>query len=187
MSIETAFQKIPVLEAERLVLRQIHLADANALYQILSNPSVTEFYDDDPFTDITQAQEQIESWQIGFERRWALRWGIALKRGDDLIGTCGLYGFHPLHLRAGVGYELAQAHWRQGIMTEALSAVFQYSFDEIELNRIQALVMPGNTASIKLLEKLGFTNEGLLAQYENWGSKGFVDLYMFGLINPLSR
>ena len=65
-------------------------------------------------------------------------------------------------------------------MTEALTAVLDFGFARIGLNRIEAYVMPGNTASIRLLEKLGFANEGLLAQYENWGGKGFVDLYMFG-------
>lgn len=184
MPIAAAFEKFPVIETERIILRQIHLTDASALYQVLSDPAVTEYYDDDPFTDISQAQEQIDSWLLGFERRWALRWGITLKNGGGLIGTCGLYGFHTLHLRAGVGYELAQAHWRQGIMSEALAAVCQFGFEVMELNRIQAAVMPGNMASVRLLEKLGFTNEGLLAQYEHWGSKGFVDLYMFCLLRP---
>jgi len=187
MPISTAFEKFPLLETKRLILRQIQLPDASALYQILSDPAVTEYYDDDPFTDISQAQEQIESWLLGFERRWALRWGIALKSEGGLIGTCGLYGFHTLHLRAGVGYELAQAYWRQGIMSEALAAVCRFGFEVMELNRIQASVMPGNTASVRLLEKLGCINEGLLARYERWGSKGFVDLYMFGLLNPLNH
>lgn len=186
MPIATAFQKFPELETERLVLREIHLSDASALYKVLSDPAVTEYYDDDPFTSVVQAQEQIESWQTGFQRRWALRWGIAPKDGGELIGTCGLYGFHTLHLRAGVGYELAASHWRQGIMSEALAAGLRYAFEVMELNRVQALVMPGNTASIKLLEKFGFSNEGLLPQYEYWGSKGFVDLYMFGILNPTS-
>jgi len=42
--------------------------------------------------------------------------------------------------------------------------------------------MPENIASVKMLEKLGFRNEGLLAEYENWGAKGFVDLYIFALL-----
>jgi len=47
------------------------------------------------------------------------------------------------------------------------------------------LVMPGNTASIKMLEKLGFKNEGRLEEYEKWGSKGFVDLYIFALLSKV--
>ena len=67
-------------------------------------------------------------------------------------------------------------------MTEALNAMIDYGFGEIDLNRIEAVVMPENAASIKILEKLGFRNEGLLAEYEQWGSKGFVDLCIFAML-----
>ena len=67
-------------------------------------------------------------------------------------------------------------------MTEALAAVIDFGFKEMELNRIEAVIMPENTASINLLEKLGFRKEGLLAEYERWGSKGFVDLWMFAML-----
>jgi len=67
-------------------------------------------------------------------------------------------------------------------MTEALSAIIDFGFDEMELNRLEAVIMPGNTASIKMLEKLGFRKEGRLEEYEKWGSKGFVDLYMFAML-----
>ena len=67
-------------------------------------------------------------------------------------------------------------------MTESLSAMIGFGFVELELNRIEAVIMPDNTASINLLEKLGFRKEGLLAEYEKWGSKGFVDLYMFAIL-----
>lgn len=67
-------------------------------------------------------------------------------------------------------------------MTEALDAILDLGFNKMELNRIEAVVMPENSASIKLLEKLGFHNEGLLKEYENWGSKGFTDLCMLSLL-----
>jgi ribosomal-protein-alanine N-acetyltransferase len=84
-------------------------------------------------------------------------------------------------MRAGIGYELARSHWRQGIMKEALGAIIALGFKEMGINRIEAVVMPENIASLKLLEKLGFHNEGVLKEYENWGSKGFTDLCMLAL------
>jgi len=57
-----------------------------------------------------------------------------------------------------------------------------YVRKEYRLKRIQAEVLEDNRGSIKLLEKLGFQREGLLRQYEKWGSKGFVDLLMYSLI-----
>jgi ribosomal-protein-alanine N-acetyltransferase len=182
MSIALAFRKFPRLETNRLILREMHLCDADALYQILSDEAVTQYYDDEAFTDISQAQDQIESWENGYKNRWSLRWGIALNSGGGILGTCGYYGFHTWHQRAAIGYELARSHWRKGLMTEALTAILNFGFEVMELNRVQASVIPGNISSIRLLENLGFANEGLLAQYENWGGKGFVDLYMFGLL-----
>ena len=67
-------------------------------------------------------------------------------------------------------------------MTEALSAILKFGFDELELNRIEAVVLPENTASIQMLEKLGFRKEGLLEEYEKWGNKGFVDLCMCAIL-----
>jgi ribosomal-protein-alanine N-acetyltransferase len=180
---ETAFKSFPVIETERLSLRKIHTADARAVFAILSEEVVAEFYDDDPYSSVSEALEQIGIWEWIFTNRRGIRWGITLKSGGGLIGTCGFYAFHRLHLRAGIGYELAPIYWRQGVMTEALSAILDYGFGEMGLNRIEASVMPGNIASIRLLEGLGFTKEGLLSQYEHWGSKGFVDLVMYSLLN----
>jgi ribosomal-protein-alanine N-acetyltransferase len=160
----------------------MHPADASALFKILADDEVAEFYDDDSFNNISQASDQIKAWENGFINRSCIRWGITRKNEGDIIGSCGYYGFHTWNRRASIGYELARIYWRQGIMTEALSAMINFGFGEMELNRIEALVMPENTASIKMLEKLGFRKEGLLEEYEQWGSKGFVDLCMFGLL-----
>jgi ribosomal-protein-alanine N-acetyltransferase len=182
MSIQQALQTFPQLETKNLHLRRIEPADASALFGVLSDDEVTEFYDDDPFTDISQALDQIKTWDYGFINIRCIRWGITRKDGDEMIGTCGYYGFHTWNQRASIGYELARGSWRQGIMTEALGVVIDFGFKEMELNRIEAVIMPENTASIHLLEKLGFRNEGLLAEYERWGSKGFVDLCMYAVL-----
>ena len=182
MSINRAFQTFPQLETKRLLLRRMHSNDASALFKVLADDEVTEFYDDDAFTDISQASDQIEAWENCFKNKDCIRWGITRKDEGYIIGSCGYYGFHTWYRRASIGYEIARNNWRQGIMTEALSAIIDYGFGEMELNRLEAVVMPENTASIEMLEKLGFRKEGLLEEYEKWGSKGFVDLCMFAML-----
>jgi ribosomal-protein-alanine N-acetyltransferase len=183
MSLETAFQTFPKLETPNLILRQLTPADAQAFFTILGDPRVARYYDDDTFTLLSQAVEQLEAWEIGYRARRLIRWGITRRGDDTLLGTCGLSGIHAWHRRAAVGYELVPLHWRQGIMTETLTALLAFAFGDLDLNRIDALVMPANTPSILLLQKLGFSNEGLLREYENWGEeKGFTDLYMFSLL-----
>jgi ribosomal-protein-alanine N-acetyltransferase len=182
MNLDLVFGRFPQLKTERLVLRELLSSDAESLFAVLGDEAVTEFYDDEVLEGVSQAGEQIEAWAAGFRARRCVRWGIAQRENGKIIGTCGYYGFHNWHERAGIGYELARAFWRQGIMTEALGAIIKFGFKKIGLNRIEAVVMPGNTASVKLLDGLGFYREGVLREYENWGSKGCVDLMMFSLL-----
>ncbi len=181
--IEQVFKEFPVLNTDRLLLRQLNTRDSNDLYAVISDEEVTLYYDDDAFTSANQATEQIETWNNAYTRRVLIRWGICLKESNQLIGTCGYYGFHSLHLRACIGYELNRKFWRKGIMTEAIARIITYGVDVLDLHRIQAFVMEKNEGSIKLLTKLGFINEGILREYEKWGSKGFVDLISFSLLS----
>jgi ribosomal-protein-alanine N-acetyltransferase len=180
--IADAFPRFPGLETERLVLRELETGDAEDLLRVLSDPEVTRYYDDDPFVSVDQAKEQIEAWREGYARRALIRWGLVAKDSGRLVGTCGYYGFHSLHLRASIGYELERGHWRRGLMTEALDVALCYGFGTLGLRRAQAFVMPDNLGSVALLRKLGFRNEGILREYETWGSKGFVDLCCFALL-----
>jgi len=182
MNLDGVFCTFPQLETERLVLRELRLDDAESLFAVLGDEEVTEFYDDEVYREVSQAEGQIEAWAEGFEARRSIRWGIARREDDVMVGTCGYYGFHGWHRRGGIGYELARSFWRQGIMTEALSAIIEFGFGEIGLNRIQAVVMPANEGSVKLLEKLGFRQEGILREYENWGDKAYVDVVMLSLL-----
>jgi ribosomal-protein-alanine N-acetyltransferase len=182
MNLDGVFDTFPHLETERLTLRELCSGDAESLFAVLSDEEVTEFYDDEVFRDVSRASEQIEGWAAAFRTRRGVRWGIAQRENGEIIGTCGYYGFHSWHKRAGIGYELARSFWQQGIMTEALGAIIEFGFRRIGLNRIEAVVMLKNEGSVKLLEGLGFHQEGVLREYENWGDKGSVDLMMFSLL-----
>ncbi len=149
---------------------------------ICDDEKVAQVYDDDVFKVVSQASEQIEAWAAGFKARRSIRWGITERENGEIIGTCGYYGFHSWHKRAGIGYELARSFWQQRIMTEALGAIIAFGFKRVELNRIEAVVMPDNEGSFKLLEGLGFQHEGVLREYEKWGNKGLIDLMMFSLL-----
>jgi len=182
VNLEFLFESFPGIENETTVLRRMTADDSESLFAVLSDIEVTRYYDDAAFTAVSQAREQIDAWEHGYESKRSIRWGIALKGDPTLIGSCGYYGFHPWHMRASIGYELNRTYWRRGIMTEALSAIVTLGFEAVGLHRIQAVVMPENTASIRLLERLGFRTEGTLREFENWGEKGFPDLQMLSLL-----
>jgi ribosomal-protein-alanine N-acetyltransferase len=77
----------------------------------------------------------------------------------------GLVNYHDGHIRSkrvAIGYIIDPARHRQGITTEAVSAMLGFCFDELGLHRVQAFIHSDNTASRMLIVKLGFNCEGLL-------------------------
>jgi ribosomal-protein-alanine N-acetyltransferase len=105
MNLDVVFDTFPHLETERLALRELRSDDAESLFAVLGDEEVTEFYDDEVFRDVSEASEQIEAWAAGFRTRRGVRWGIAQRENGEIIGTCGYYGFHRRHKRAGIGYD----------------------------------------------------------------------------------
>ncbi|MEH2085036.1 MAG: GNAT family protein [Nostoc sp.] len=154
----------PQLETKRLLLRETTLQDAEAIFALFSDPSVTQFHDLDTFTSIKQAITVIGRRAKRFEQGEGIRWGITRKQDNVLIGSCG-FTWNPQEHSAEVGYELASTFWRQGIMTEAVSTILQFGFQKMGLRFVVAQVMLDNIASKKLLEKLGFHSQGVLKQY----------------------
>jgi ribosomal-protein-alanine N-acetyltransferase len=176
---DSAKSQFPQLETKNLILRASNLSDAEAIFQVFADEDVTKYHDLEPPTSIEQVKGLINRRSERFKSRQGIRWGIARKNDNVIIGSCG-YGYKSPFL-GEIGYELAKAHWQQGIMTEALRAVIKFGFQAIGLNRIEAMVMLENTASIKLLQKLGFLEEGILREYGYWKGQ-FHDLRIFSLL-----
>ena len=179
---EEIYSRFPQLQTDGLLLRQLRSSDADGVYRMFSDPQVTRFYDLDTFDDPRQAQELIEQFTQRFDRRIGLRWAIASAGEPDvLLGTCGYNIWIQPSRRAVLGFDLLRSHWRRGIMTEALTAVLDFGFETMELNRVEALTFVDNAASHGLLQKLGFRREGVLREYQLIGAR-FVDMDMHSLL-----
>lgn len=170
----------PILETVNLRLRELVPSDAEHVLRIFADDEVTRYYDFDTFTSLGQAADLIIKQATRYEKGEAIRWGITQKANDVVIGTVGLVIGRSSAI-GGLGYDLAQPYWRRGIMTEALRIVISYSFQAVNLNRLQALVMPGNVASMNLLKKLGFVEEGILREYTFFKGR-YQDLHCFSLL-----
>lgn len=131
-------------------------------------------------------EEAGEHMQIGhdnFRAHRAFNWGVADLSSDKLIGTSTLFNFHLESRRAEIGYALHRDRWGKGYMQEALTALLNYAFDEMNLYRVEADVDPRNAGSIRTVERLGFTQEGYLRQ--RWQVAGEIqDALFFGLLKP---
>ncbi len=115
-----------------------------------------------------------------FESDRGIRWGIARKSDNYLIGSCG-FTWNKEANAAEIGYELASQFWRKGIMSEALKAILQYGFGNREVQFVIAQIMLENIASRRLLEKLDFQSQGILKEHGFWKGK-YHDLEQFMLL-----
>lgn len=174
-------EKCTLIETARLKLRPLTYTDAQDIYEIFSDKQVMQFYDLLPFESIERAKEQINFFTEGFEKKRMIRWGIELKENVKLIGTCGFFAFNEDALKAELGYELNSSYQGKGLMSEAVTAVLDFLFDNSSVNRVEAYIEPQNTSSQKLAEKLGFTKEGTLRQYERCRGE-LIDICVYGLL-----
>jgi len=156
---------LPVLQGPRVRLRAQRADDVHALFALYADPQVMRYWSAAPFTQIEQAQEKFEFHDRGVRAGEFLQWAI-VRDDDGLIGTCSLFELSVADRRASFGYALARAHWGNGYALEAARLVLAHAFGTIGLRRLEADVDPRNLASLRLLDRLGFTREGLLR--ERW-------------------
>ncbi len=154
------------ITTQRLSLRPLAPVDAKQLFRIYSDPEFMRYWSSPPWTSVDQAAALILRDERELAAGKHLRLGVFLNLRHSLIGTCSLFQFNEPSRRAELGYGIAPAHWRQGYMYEAVTALIHFAFEDLALHRLEADIDPRNVASARSLEKLGFIREGLLR--ERW-------------------
>lgn len=148
-----------MLESSRLHLRPVKISDADELYQLNLDPEVIRFTGDKAFSSILETRNFITERMIPqFEKTRMSRFMVFLK-DNSFTGWCGLK-FHPETNEVDLGYRFARNFWGQGLATESSKLSLDYGFRTLGLERIIAKAMPENTASIKVMQKLGMTFKG---------------------------
>ena len=166
------------VETDRLLLRRLVIQDAADIFEYGRDPEVARHVLWDPYRSISEARSYIRSMQRHYRMAEASSWGIELKETGRIVGTIGYMWFQRENASAEVGYSLARPCWNRGLMTEALKAVIAYSFDTLNLNRVEAQHEITNPASGAVMRKAGMTKEGTLRQrLMNKGQYVDVDLY----------
>lgn len=175
----------PEITTERLQLTAISSEDTANIFALFSDAAVTRYYDLATFTDMAQAVDIIKLFQSRFESNMGIRWAIRLASTQQLIGTCGFNSWSPKMKNATLGYDLHSDYWHCGYAQEAMHAILTAAFSGKlscgPLHRIQADTTPGNTASEKLLVRLGFQEEGLRRDCGYWNGS-FHSAKCFGLL-----
>jgi len=183
LDLTAAFATFPVLETRRFLLRPATRDDAADMFRIMSDPQVTRYFGRLPMATLAEAQERVQAIQADFQQHDGVRWAIADHTRDRLIGTCGFWRLVKPHDRAEIGYELAQECWGQGVMTEAVGAMLQFGFTHMGLHTVEAQIHPANNGSRRVLEKLGFVQEGYFREnYFDLIEADFTDTAVYSLL-----
>jgi len=177
--------EFPILQTEHLSLREFQPADTQALFDSFSQARVTKYINRGPMQSIQEAAELVEIRTSLFKRGIGIRWAITkIEDPAKFIGSCGCYKLDKSNRSIEIGYDLHPDYWRQGIMTEAVKAMINFVYSEVfffYLNRIEALTYVDHSASIGLLKKLGFKEEGIRREAGFWENQ-YHDLKSFSLL-----
>ena len=153
------FKLFPQLTTDRLLLRQPQPADAEAFAVLRSDPRVSRYLDRPPQTSLEEAEVFIQGANQATALGNSLYWVIALRTTGALAGTICFWNFSRDNNRVELGYELHPDHQGQGMMAEAVTAVLEYGFHQMNLDAIEAFPKAANERSVHLLKKFGFAPE----------------------------
>jgi [ribosomal protein S5]-alanine N-acetyltransferase len=171
----------PTLRTSRLLLRPFTEADTDAIFALHSSSRVLRYWDSPPWKECARAERFIAACRQMEQEGSGAR--VAIERAADrlFIGWCCLVEWNQVHRSATLGYCFDEPAWGQGFATEAADALLSWAFDTLDLNRVQSDTDTRNTASARVLEKLGFVREGMLR--ENCIVNGEVsDSWVYGLL-----
>jgi RimJ/RimL family protein N-acetyltransferase len=169
------------IQTARLTLRCLSNEDADALFAYRSDPDVARFQSWVPESlgEVQQFIARMREQEFG-----AVGWyqiAIALQNTPGIIGDLGIHILESEPRIAEIGITLAPSFQSKGFATEALKAVLSFLFIDMHKHRVIASVDPRNTASMKLMERAGFRQEGLHRK-SFWLKNEWVDDAVFALL-----
>lgn len=148
-----------VIDTPRLVLRRFHESDVEALYELCSRPEIVRYAQGSPVASIEEARELMEAAPFHDYATYGYgRFACVWKDSGAVIGFSGLK-FVPELSDTELGYRFLPEFWGMGLATEAGRASIEFATSTLGLTRLVALVHPDNTASARVVEKLGFAVE----------------------------
>ena len=171
------------IETGRLVLRRFSVGDAQAMYQNwASDPDVTRYLTWQTHTSVEDSRAVLAEWAAAYEQENFYQWAIVLKsHGSGPIGSISAVELDDAIDAAEIGYCIGKAWWRQGITSEALRAVMDFFFDEVEANRVAARHDPNNPHSGMVMQTCGMKYEGTMRSADR-NNQGICDMSCYAML-----
>ena len=150
------------IETERLIISHLNLEDATFITKLVNSPGWLQYIGDRNVRSVEDAQRYLENGPLKSYAQWGFGlFRVALKTTQTAIGICGLIkrdGLEDIDL----GFALLPAYAGKGYAYEAAEAVMAYAQHHLHLQRLVAITLVDNAASLKLLQKLGFRFEHMV-------------------------
>ena len=171
------------IETPRLILRPFTMADAEPMFRNWANdPEVCTHMTWPAHENVEVTRELLGRWTASYEKPDYYNWAIVIRdSGPEPIGNISAAHIREKTRCAHIGYCMSRAHWGKGVMTEALSAVIGFFFDEVGINRVEAEHDPNNPASGRVMEKSGMTFEGTSRQAAV-SNQGIIDVSRWAIL-----
>ena len=148
-----------ILKTERLILREMLFSDAEALFEMDSNPKVHQYLWNKPLKNSSEVRPYIESVKNQYLENNIGRFVVVLKETNELIGWAGLkYNIEMVNNKVDfydIGYRLNEKFWGKGYASEASFAWLNYGFNVMKIKVMEAAAHTENIASNRILQKIG--------------------------------
>ena len=159
--ISRIFRNPPIIDTPRLYLRKMNKTDSADMYEYSCREDVTRYLLWSPHPSEAYTAKYLSYLQSRYRAGDFYDWAVVVRDTDKMIGTCGFTRLNIDSNSAEIGYVLNPEYWGYGFAPEAVRAVMRFGFNELRLNRIEAKYMVGNERSVRVMEKVGMTREGI--------------------------
>lgn len=172
-----------LIETNRLYMRRFRSSDSeDCLLNWLSDEAVFQFISQNPMS-----QKECTEFLSGADEAYAspttYYWAIEYKDTHSVIGEVFVDDFSERNGWCEIDYRLGSRYWGQGIATEAVRAVVSFLFSQVKFHRIQAKCSIRNTASERVMQKVGMHREGVFQDYFRCkNSNNYDDVVMYSIL-----
>ncbi|MBI3334974.1 MAG: GNAT family N-acetyltransferase [Candidatus Portnoybacteria bacterium] len=168
----------------KLKIRKLKFSDAGDIYEHIREREISKWTIHIPYPyELKDAIKFIRKSLYKMRKKKGYNFAIALKETNRMIGGVGLNRIDGKNEHAELGYWIGKKYWGKGLMTEAVRLILEFGFGELKLHRIHANVFEENIASKRVLEKCGFTLEGMEREiefrYDRWHN-----VLLYGILAP---
>ena len=147
----------PIIETDRLILREFNINDYKDVYEFGSNLEVQKYTGDKIIESLNSAKELIKNvWYEDYKKYGYGRWAVIYKPENTIIGFAGLK-YLPEFNETDIGFRFLPEYWGKGIATEASKEIIKYGFEKLGLVQIIGIAIAENIGSCKVLERIGMS------------------------------